>query len=80
MVKISANIENPDATAIKRIAKMHNWKQSDIIRKAIHQYCAQAEKKKTERASILRETKGIFKNNPLDAAAIRTESNDGARR
>ena len=79
MVKISANIENSDAAAIKRIAETRNWKQSDIIRKAIHQYCEQADRNKSERAEILRETKGIFKDIPLDAHAIRKESNAGAR-
>lgn len=79
MVKISANIENSDAIAIKRIAETRNWKQSDIIRKAIHQYCKQAERKRAERASILQETKGLFKENPMDAYAIRDESNAGVR-
>lgn len=79
MVKISANIENSDAIAIKRIAETRNWKQSDIIRNAIHQYCVQADRKKSARAQILRETKGLFKETPLDARAIREESNAGAR-
>ncbi len=79
MVKISANIENSDAVAIRRIAEARNWKQSDIIRNAIHQYCEQADQRKSERTKILRETKGIFKDLPLDARAIRKESNSGAR-
>lgn len=79
MVKISANIENSDAAAIKRLAETRNWKQSDIIRSAIHQYCEQTDRKKSERAKILRETKGIFKAQPLDAHAVREESNAGAR-
>lgn len=79
MVKISANIENTDAAAIKRIAETRNWKQSDIIRQAIHLYCEQATNEKSERSKILQETKGIFKDNPLDAKALREESNAGAR-
>jgi predicted transcriptional regulator len=79
MVKISANIENTDAASIKRIAETRNWKQSDIIRKAIHQYCEQADKEKDARKKILRETKGIFKDSPIDADSIRAESNAGAR-
>ena len=79
MVKISANIENTDAAAIKRIAEIRNCKQSDIIRKAIHQYCKQVDNDKTERSRILQETKGIFKDHPLDADAIGKDSNAGAR-
>jgi hypothetical protein len=79
MVKISANIENSDASAIKRIAETRNWKQSDIIRHAIHQYCKQADEDKIERSRILQETKGLFKDNPLNAEAIRKETNAGAR-
>lgn len=79
MVKISANIENSDASAIKRIAETRNKKQSDIIRHAIHQYCEQADNDQAERTKILMETKGIFKDNPLDAAVLREESNNGSR-
>ena len=80
MVKVSVNLEDRDARMIDQLAsKKTAGSKSDIIRTAIHEYCEKAAKKQEGLTYAIDAAFGVFKENPLDADAIRKDSNEGGR-
>ena len=80
MIKISVNLDNNDAKMIDQLAAGKNeGSKSNIIRTAIHEYCEKAMQKKSGVHYAIDSAFGIFKETPLDADAIRRDSNESGK-
>jgi len=80
MVKISVNLEDRDALIIERLADGKTaGSKSDIIRTAIHEYCEKAQREKDGIRYAIDHAFGAFKDAPLDADALRHDSNESGR-
>ena len=80
MVKISVNLEDQDARIIDRLATEKTaGSKSDIIRTAIHEYCEKARREKDGISYAIDHAFGAFRDAPLDADALRQDSNESGR-
>ena len=80
MVKISVNLEDRDARIIDQLASANGaGSKSDIIRAAIREYCDKACKEKDGLTYAIDLAYGAFKEDPLDADALRKDSNESGR-
>jgi len=80
MVKVSVNLEDRDARIIDQLATSKGLgSKSDIIRAAIHEYCEKAQKEKDGITYAIDHAFGAFKDAPLDADALRKDSNESGR-
>ena len=80
MVKISVNLEDQDARMIDKLASGRTvGSKSDIIRKAIHEYCKKAAQEQEDLTYAIDAAFGVFKENPLDADTLRKDSNESGR-
>lgn len=81
MVKVSVNLEDRDAKLIDQLASGKSvGSKSDILRAAIHEYCEKATREQQSVSYAIEAAFGVFKENPLDADALRTDSNASGRR
>ncbi len=67
MKTISAKIPDSDNLMLEKLAKATVGGKSAIVRDAVHEYCAQQMVSQARKAEVLRRTKGVFKEAPLDA-------------
>jgi metal-responsive CopG/Arc/MetJ family transcriptional regulator len=80
MVKVSVNLEDRDARINDQLAaKKTDGSKSDIIRTAIHEYCEKTAKKQEDLTYAIDAAFGIFKEAPLDADALRKDTNESGR-
>lgn len=80
MVKISVNLDERDARVIEQLAAEKDaGSKSDIIRDAIHAYCAKAQEKRDAIHYAIDHSYGAFKESPLDGDALRDDSNESGR-
>ena len=80
MVKVSVNLEDRDAQLIDQLASSKSdGSKSDIIRAAIHEYCKKALQEQDGLTYAIDSAFGVFKEDPLDADALRQDSNESGR-
>ena len=80
MVKVSVNLDDTDAKMVDQLAAGKSaGSKSDIIRTAIHEYCERAMQEKSGVSYAIDAAFGVFRENPLDAGALREDSNQSGR-
>ena len=80
MVKISVNLDDRDAQIIEQLSTgKGSGSKSDIIRAAIHEYCEKAQKEKSGLTYAIDQAFGAFREDPLDAEALRKDANESGR-
>ena len=79
MVKISVNLEDRDAQMIDQLAASTGASKSDIIRAALQDYRAKTLKEQQGLIYAIDHAYGAFKDAPLDADALREDSNESGR-
>ncbi|HKL20517.1 MAG TPA: ribbon-helix-helix protein, CopG family [Tichowtungia sp.] len=79
MIKISVNLDEQDARMLENIKAGRNVSKSDLIRAAIHEYCAKADEELNCVHEAIDAAYGACKHKPIDAAAIRKDSNESGR-
>ena len=75
MIKTQVYIPEKDNVDLQETARVLGIKKSEAIRQAVHGYCQ--EKSRVRYQQMLRKTAGALKENPLDACAIRSQTNEG---
>ena len=80
MVKISVNLDDGDAMVIDQLASSKRvGNKSDIVRRAIHEYCEKATQEQQGSSYAIDAAFGAFKEAPLDSYTIRKDSNESGR-
>lgn len=79
MIKISVNLDDQDARTLENLKAGRNMSKSDLIRAAIHEYCVKAESEQNCVHEAIDVAYGVCKDNPIDAEAIRKDSNESER-
>lgn len=79
MIKISVNLDEQDAKALEQIKAGRNTSKSDLIRTAIHEYCVKADEETNCVHEAIDAAYGVCKDTPIDANAIRKDSNESGR-
>lgn len=79
MIKISVNLDERDAKALENIKIGRNMSKSDLIRTAIHEYCVKAGEELNCVNEAIDAAYGACKDKPIDADAIRKDSNESGR-
>jgi len=79
MIKISVNLDEKDAKALDGLKTGRNVSKSDLIRTAIHEYCVKLETEQSCVHEAIDAAYGVCKDNPIDADAIRKDSNESSR-
>lgn len=79
MIKISVNLDDQDARALENIKTGRNVSKSDLIRTAIHEYCVKADEEQNCVHEAIDAAYGACKDRPIDADAIRQDSNESDR-
>jgi Arc/MetJ-type ribon-helix-helix transcriptional regulator len=79
MIKISVNLDEQDAQMLEHLKTGRKVSKSDLIRTAIHEYCL----KEDEQVNCVHEAidvaYGVCKDTPIDADALRKDSNESGR-
>jgi metal-responsive CopG/Arc/MetJ family transcriptional regulator len=79
MIKVSVNLDEKDAKTLEGLKAGRNVSKSDIIRTAIHEYCVKADAEQSCVHEAIDAAYGACKDNPIDADAIRKDSNESGR-
>jgi len=79
MIKISVNLDEQDARMLENIKAGRNVSKSDLIRAAIHEYCTKEDEQLNYVHEAIDAAYGVCKDKPMDAAAIRKNSNESGR-
>lgn len=79
MIKISVNLDDQDAQMLERMKAGRNISKSDLIRSAIHEYCVKEDEQLNCVHEAIDVAYGVCKKNPIDADAIRKDSNESDR-
>jgi metal-responsive CopG/Arc/MetJ family transcriptional regulator len=79
MIKISVNLDDQDARTLEKVKAGRGMSKSDVIRTAIHEYCVKQETEQNCVNEAIDAAYGVCKNNPIDADAIRKDSNESGR-
>jgi metal-responsive CopG/Arc/MetJ family transcriptional regulator len=75
MIKTQVYIPEKDNVDLLETSRVLGIKKSEAIRQAVHEYCQ--EKSRLRYQQMVRKTAGVLKENPLDALAIRSQTNEG---
>jgi len=78
MIKTQVYIPEEDNVDLLETARVLGIKKSEAIRQAVHEYCQ--EKSRLRYQQMVWKTAGILKKTPLDAQAIRSQTNKGFSR
>lgn len=79
MIKISVNLDDKDAQTLERVKAGQGLSKSDVIRTAIHEYCVKHEAEANCVNEAIDAAYGVCKDDPIDADAIRNDSNESSR-
>ncbi len=79
MVKLSVNLEERDAEMIDHLTVARTISKSDIIRVAIHEYCEKSFAEKARLDDAIDHAYGVCRETPIDAYAVRKDSNESGR-
>lgn len=79
MIKISVNLDERDARTLEKVKAGRGMSKSDVIRAAIHEYCVKQEKEQSRVNEAIDAAYGVCKNHPLNAEALRKNSNESGR-
>lgn len=75
MIKTQVYIPEKDNTALLETAKALGIRKSEALRQAVHEFCQ--EKGRLRCQQMIRDTAGVLKESPLDAKALREQTNQG---
>lgn len=79
MIKISVNLDEKDARTLEKVKAGRSMSKSDVIRTAIHEYCVRQETEQNCVNEAIDAAYGVCKDNPIDADAVRKDSNESGR-
>lgn len=79
MIKISVNLDEQDARMLENLKAGRNVSKSDLIRTAIHEYCVKEDEQLNCVHEAIDVAYGVCKEKPIDADAIRKDSNESGR-
>lgn len=79
MIKISVNLDEEDARTIEKMKAGRGMNKSDVIRTAIHEYCVKMETEQNCVHEAIDAAYGACQDNPMDANALRKDSNESGR-
>jgi metal-responsive CopG/Arc/MetJ family transcriptional regulator len=79
MIKISVNLNEEDARTIDDLKAGRNISKSELIRTAIHEYCVKADAEQSCVHEAIDAAYGVCKESPIDADAVRVDSNESGR-
>lgn len=75
MVKTQVYIPEEDNADLLKTARMLGIRKSEALRQAVHEYCQKKSRLRYEQT--LRKTAGLLKDSPIDAEALRRDTNQG---
>lgn len=75
MIKTQVYIPEDDNVNLLETARLMGIKKSEVLRQAVHEFCRKNNRLRCQQ--VIRKTAGALKESPLDAQAIRRQTNEG---